>query len=68
MKNKAKYIVMMVATVGQIIGIIFLFVNLKAALLFYVCYIIAIILLFVLLIRERIKEKREDDQNDYRDY
>lgn len=68
MKNKAKYIVMIAAGIGQIIGIIFIFINLKAALVFYAFYIIAIILLFALLIWERIKEKREDDENDYRDY
>jgi len=63
-----KYIMLSVATIGQIIGIIFLFINIKMAIIFYLCYVLALVILFWLLIRERINEKKEDEENDYRDY
>ncbi|WP_077617107.1 hypothetical protein [Bacillus sinesaloumensis] len=68
MRNIAKYIVLMIAIVGQIIGIVFLFIDISRALTFYAFYMVAIILLFALLVWERKSEKREDDENDYRDY
>ncbi|MCA1030827.1 hypothetical protein LCL95_07335 [Bacillus timonensis] len=66
--GKLKYYMLSVASVGQIIGIIFLFINLKIALVFYLTYIFAIGLLGYLLLRERLNEKKEDEENDYRDY
>ncbi|MEH7381533.1 hypothetical protein V7138_13820 [Bacillus sp. JJ1533] len=68
MGNVAKYIVLMIAVVGQIIGIVFLFIDISKALTFYAFYMVAIVLLFALLVWERKREKEEDDQNDYRDY
>ncbi|MFT4415872.1 hypothetical protein ACLM5H_18595 [Fredinandcohnia humi] len=68
MNNIAKYIILSLVIIGQIVGIVFFFINIKAALTFYAIYIVATILLFGILVRERKKEKREDDQNDYRDY
>ncbi|MFS0862473.1 hypothetical protein [Fredinandcohnia sp. 179-A 10B2 NHS] len=68
MKNVAKYFVLSVAIIGQIVGIIFLFINIEVALTFYAIYMVTILLLFWLLIRERKKEKKEDEENDYRDY
>jgi len=67
MKN-LKYIMLSVATIGQIVGIIFLFINFKIAIGFYLCYLLALVILFWLLIRERVKEKKEDEENDYRNY
>ncbi len=68
MRNIAKYIVLMLATVGQIVGIVFLFIDISKALTFYAFYMVAIVLLFALLVWERKREKKEDDENDYRDY
>ena len=63
-----KYILIGVAVVGQIIGVILLFINVQLAIMAYVIYGIALIVLTILLIKERLKEKKEDDENDYRDY
>ncbi|MEH7238352.1 hypothetical protein [Bacillus sp. JJ1562] len=68
MRNIAKYIVLMIAIVGQIVGIVFLFIDISKALMFYAFYMVAIVLLFALLVWERKREKVEDDENDYRDY
>ena len=66
--NLLKYALLLIATVGQVIGILLLFINLVWAGIFYIAYFIALILLMVVLIMERKKEKEEDDRNDYRDY
>ncbi|RFB18444.1 hypothetical protein DZB84_05915 [Bacillus sp. HNG] len=64
----AKYIVLLIAVIGQIVGIVFLFIDISKALTFYAFYMVAIVLLFALLVWERKREKEEDDENDYRDY
>ena len=66
--ERVKYILTATATLGQLIGIVFLFINVKWALFFYICYGLAIIALFAVLIRERRKEKKEEEKNDYSDY
>ncbi|WP_110113843.1 hypothetical protein [Bacillus sp. CGMCC 1.16541] len=66
--DKWKYILLIVAIVGQLVGVAFLFINITAAIVFYVTYVIALIGLVVLFIWERKKEKEEEDNRDYRDY
>jgi len=68
MWNIAKYIVLLIAIIGQIVGILFLFIDISKAITFYAFYMVAIVLLFAILVWERKREKEEDDQNDYRDY
>ncbi|WP_453990685.1 hypothetical protein [Bacillus nitroreducens] len=68
MWNIAKYIVLLIAIIGQIVGIVFLFIDISRAITFYTFYMVAIVLLFAILVWERKREKEEDDQNDYRDY
>lgn len=68
MWNIAKYIVLLIAIIGQIVGILFLFIDISRAITFYAFYMVAIVLLFAILVWERKREKEEDDQNDYRDY
>lgn len=68
MWNIAKYIVLLIAIIGQIVGILFLFIDISRAITFYTFYMVAIVLLFAILVWERKREKEEDDQNDYRDY
>ncbi|MGY3718622.1 hypothetical protein ACWE42_24215 [Sutcliffiella cohnii] len=63
-----KYILLITAIAGQILGIVLVFINLIWAGVFYVIYFVALIMLSILLIIERKKEKEEDDQNDYSDY
>lgn len=66
--DRLKYVLTATATVGQLIGIAFLFINIKWAIFFYICYGVAILALFAVLIRERRKEKKEEEKNDYSDY
>ncbi|MFC0417425.1 hypothetical protein ACFFHH_18600 [Cytobacillus solani] len=63
-----KRIFLLVAGVGQILAIILLFINLKAAVILYLVYILLIVGIVILLLIERIKEKEVDDRNDYRNY
>ncbi|MBP2241042.1 hypothetical protein J2Z40_001604 [Cytobacillus eiseniae] len=66
--NKLKRIFLLVASIGQVLAIILLFINIKAAIVFYVGYAVLMIGIFVILLLERKKEKEEDDRNDYRNY
>jgi hypothetical protein len=66
--DKLKLLLVSVASIGQIIGIILLFINIKIALAVYIVYGIAILTLIILLLKDRWKEKKEDDKNDYRNY
>jgi ABC-type transport system involved in cytochrome bd biosynthesis fused ATPase/permease subunit len=66
--KKLKQILLLAATGGQLLGIAMLFINMKAAIIFYILYALLILALFIVLIIERKKEKEEDERNDYRDY
>ncbi|PMC40266.1 hypothetical protein CJ195_00710 [Bacillus sp. UMB0899] len=66
--EKLKYISMLSAVITQITGIIFLFINIKVAIGLFIVYFLSLLLLLIMIIKLRIDEKKEDDQNDYRDY
>jgi len=66
--ERMKKISMMTAVFTQILGIIFLFVQVKIALCLFLLYGISLFVLFLVLIKQRMDEKREDEQNDYRNY
>jgi hypothetical protein len=66
--KKLKQMLLLTATGGQLLGIAMLFINMKAAIMFYVLYALMIFAIFIVLIAERKKEKEEEEQNDYRDY
>jgi 5-bromo-4-chloroindolyl phosphate hydrolysis protein len=66
--EKLKLLLVSVAILGQIIGIILLFINIKVAIILYILYGIAVLALIILLVKDRWKEKKEDDENDYRNY
>ncbi|PAD68427.1 hypothetical protein CHH83_13975 [Bacillus sp. 7586-K] len=66
--ERMKKISMMTAVFTQILGIIFLFVQVKIALCLFLLYGISLLMLFLVLIKQRLDEKREDEQNDYRNY
>jgi Flp pilus assembly protein TadB len=68
MTETLKKIFMIVALLGQVVGVMLLFINIWWAVLFYIVYGLAMLALVIVLIVERDKEKEEDDQNDYRDY
>lgn len=66
--GKTMQLLLLVIAVTQILGIVMLFINLKLAIFIFILYGLAIVALFILLIVNRIKEKEEDDKNDYRNY
>ncbi|HZH60235.1 MAG TPA: hypothetical protein VEY70_11810 [Metabacillus sp.] len=66
--EKLKYISMMSAVVTQIVGIIFLFINIKIAIGLFFVYFLSLLILFIAFMKIRLDEKKEDDKNDYRDY
>ncbi|MCM3443253.1 hypothetical protein AB3Z07_03905 [Metabacillus halosaccharovorans] len=66
--EKLKYISMLSAVMTQIVGIIFLFINIKIAIGLFFVYFLSLLVLVITFIKIRIDEKKEDDKNDYRDY
>lgn len=66
--GKWKQFLILIAVFGQILGIILLFVHMKTAIVTFIIYGLACATLFILLIVERVKEKEEEDEHDYRDY
>ncbi|MCV9887213.1 hypothetical protein [Metabacillus halosaccharovorans] len=66
--EKLKYISMFSAVMTQIVGIIFLFINIKIAIGLFFVYFLSLLVLVITFIKIRIDEKKEDDKNDYRDY
>ncbi|MBM7587184.1 membrane protein implicated in regulation of membrane protease activity [Bacillus pakistanensis] len=66
--EKVKYISMVAAAITQITGIIFLFINMTIAIGLFFVYFISLLVLLVVFVKSRMDEKKEDDQNDYRDY
>jgi membrane protein implicated in regulation of membrane protease activity len=66
--KRLKLLLLPLAGLCQILGVILLFVNIKMAIVLFIVYGIALVTIFILLINDRRKEKREDDENDYRNY
>ncbi|MBM7604249.1 hypothetical protein FS935_15400 [Metabacillus litoralis] len=66
--EKVKYISMITAVFTQIIGIIFLFINITIAIGLFLVYFLSLAVLLVAFIKLRLDEKKEDDESDYRNY
>lgn len=66
--GKIMQLLLLIVVATQILGIILLFINIKAAILTFIVYGLALVIIFILLIVNRIKEKEEEDENDYRNY
>ncbi|WP_174730512.1 hypothetical protein [Mesobacillus harenae] len=67
MKNY-KQLLLTAAMAGQVIAIIMLFINIRAAIWLYSIYLILFLGVFLLLIKERRNEKKEDEKHDHSDY
>lgn len=63
-----KNIFLVLTIVAQLAAIIFAFVNISVTFFILGVYILSLIMLFGLLIKERRKEKEEENQHDYRHY
>lgn len=66
--DQVKQLLIVVAAICQVLAVVLLFVHIPSAIVLLVIYALALFVIFVLLIMERIKEKKEDDENDYRNY
>jgi uncharacterized membrane protein len=66
--TKWKYRFLMLTVVCQLSAFVFTFINIKVTVLLVVGYLVSVILLFIFLIKERLNEKKEEDENDYSDY
>jgi hypothetical protein len=66
--EKLKQLLLFTALGGQLLGLAMIFVNLKAAVIFYASYAILIIALLAVIGWERNKEKKEENEHDYRHY
>jgi membrane protein implicated in regulation of membrane protease activity len=66
--KRLKLLLVPFAGLCQILGIALLFINIKIAIGVFILYAVALVTIFILLINDRRKEKREDDENDYRNY
>lgn len=65
-KIQSLFVVFTVVFQGS--AILLLFFNVKWAIALFICYGLSLVILFGLIIRERMKEKREEDEHDYSDY
>lgn len=65
---KLKSIVLVITILLQIAAIIYFFIDFVTAVYLFAFHIVGWIIVLVLLIMERINEKREEDDNDYRNY
>lgn len=63
-----KYISLILAILFQLLAIVFLFHNVKVAIILFILYGLSILVLLTTFIFERMKEKKEDDENDYSNY
>jgi Flp pilus assembly protein TadB len=66
--KRLKLFLVPLAGLFQIIGIVLLFFNIKIAIMVFILYAISLFTIFFLLIKDRRKEKKEDEENDYRNY
>lgn len=63
-----KSIVLMITVFLQFVAIIFFFIDIVTAIYLFAFQILGWIFVLVLTILERIKEKREEDDDDYSNY
>ena len=66
--NVLKYLLIIMALVLEIIAVILLTINLDKAAILFLLYGLTLAMLIIVLMAERIVEKRRDDENDYSDY
>ncbi|WP_102348521.1 hypothetical protein [Bacillus sp. Marseille-P3661] len=66
--SKLKYLFIFLIIIFQFSAIFSLFLNKTFAIFLFICYGLSIIGLIAIYVKERIKEKREEDEHDYSDY
>lgn len=65
---RLKSLFLLFTVIFQGAGIILLFFSIKWAIFFFISYGLSVVILFTLFIKERLNEKKEEDNNDYSDY
>ena len=68
MSESFKYLLIILAVIGPVSGIFVFFINLEWALLLFSIYGIALIILLVVFVLDRKKEKQEEINYDDCDY
>ncbi|TWI56018.1 hypothetical protein [Halalkalibacter nanhaiisediminis] len=68
MSESFKYLLIVLAVIGQLSGIVLSFIKLEWALMMFSVYGIALIVLLVVFILDRKKEKKEEINYDDCDY
>ncbi|MDX8364744.1 hypothetical protein [Cytobacillus sp. IB215665] len=68
MITKTKYVLVFIIVCFQLLGYVYLFINVKIALLLLGSAFVIFLLLFILLFIDRLKEKKEEDQDDLSNY
>ncbi len=63
-----KYCLITLIICFQILGFVFLLIKFKVSLYFFGSAFVILIMLLVMLIFERLKEKKEEDQDDLSNY
>ncbi|WP_456276088.1 hypothetical protein [Bacillus sp. AK128] len=64
-----KYILISLLIISQLAGFFFLVQQqFVTAIICFILNGLALVLLLITLIRDRVKEKKEEEDNDYRDY
>lgn len=66
--DRLKYSLLITSILLEVIGMIFLFINLKVAVVCFIGFAIFFLLLLYVFIKERINEKKGENEDDYRNY
>lgn len=68
MVKRLKTMVLISTILLQFLGFIFLFIHIVVGASLFILHLLGWVALFALLIKERMDEKREEDENDYNKY
>jgi len=63
-----KPLLLAIAVIAQLTGVVYLFIHIETAIMLFIVYGAAFVLLIGVLVKERLKEKKEEEDHDYRDY
>ncbi|MCP8615721.1 hypothetical protein [Salirhabdus salicampi] len=66
--NILKYILFTLCVSAQLLGFVYLFINVKIAVTLILANVVFFIFLIMVFVKERVDEKKEENDDDYRDY
>ncbi|MBP3952567.1 hypothetical protein [Bacillus suaedae] len=68
MSERSKYLLIAFILLAQLVGFVFIFINASVAIVSFVIHFVGTLILFILFIKERRKEKEEEIDYDDCDY